>query len=253
MAAWREINASPSSPISVSLISTNLRHLRERIARACEPNDRLPEGRDPALVRLVAVTKSVGDEEIAALYEAGVRDFGESRPQQLCTRRAAFEARFGSATGARWHLIGPLQTNKVRRTLPQIDLLHALDRTRLIKSVSREAALRGVPADVLVQLNVSGEDQKHGFAETDLGEALAATANDPNLRVRGLMCMAPYDAPPTTVRGIFARLREMREDPSFSRYLVGRELSMGMSGDFELAVEEGATLVRIGRALFQGN
>lgn len=247
----------------MSSIQKNLRLLRERIARACDRADR-----DPDEVRLVAVTKSVGMAEIEALYDAGVRDVGENRPQQLWERRAAFEAKHGtpgdrhgvpSSTPRvlQWHLIGHLQTNKLNRTLPQVDLLHALDRSRLIEAIaareSSGATAGAAPVRALLQVNVSAEPQKHGFAPADVAAALAATEQVQTLQIEGLMCMAPFDAAPDASRAIFRRLRELRDDPALSRYLVGRELSMGMSGDFEVAVEEGATLVRIGRALFVGD
>lgn len=200
-------------------------------------------------------------DEIADLYAAGVRDFGENRPQRLWERREAFDAQSGSDETVRWHMIGPLQTNKVKRTLACTDLLHSVDRPKLLRALARELGNEAVdhtagarsgaqPVDALLQVNVSGEGQKQGFSPDEVPAALAAAAEIEGLRIQGLMCMAPAGADDRALRAIFRRLRELRDEPALSRYLVGRELSMGMSGDFEIAVEEGATLVRIGRALF---
>jgi len=239
-------------PASDNRLLANLTSVRRRIAEAA-----LAAGRRPEDVRLVAVTKYVDVPTTARLAALGQLDLGESRPQQLWEKAAAL-----ADSAVRWHLIGHLQRNKVRRTLPFVHLLHSGDSRRLLEEVERETGAAGRPMlDVLLEVNVSGEEAKHGFAADDFGrtedelqrtaEHLAALGH---LNIRGLMCMAGLDNDPAAARRDFARLRELRE--RLQREWAGRftpaELSMGMSGDFEAAIAEGATIVRVGSALFEG-
>lgn len=206
-------------------------------------------GRRPDDVRLVAVTKYVDATVTRMLVDAGCRDLGEARPQQLWDKAAAL-----ADLGIRWHLIGHLQRNKVRRTLPLVHLLHSGDSLRLLEEVNAEQTAQPAPLPVLLEVNVSGDAAKHGFAIDDVAPLADALSQLTYLDVRGLMCMAGLEGAAAAARREFAALRELRD--RLRREWSGRytldELSMGMSGDFEAAVAEGSTMVRVGSALFEG-
>jgi pyridoxal phosphate enzyme (YggS family) len=226
-------------------VTANVSDVRARIAAAAARS-----GRDPGAVRLVAVTKSVGLAAIPVLAAAGVTDIAENRAPQLAMRRAAL----AGVAGLRWHLIGHWQTNKVRRTVLAPDIFHALDSLHLARLLSAErvrADAAGV-LPVLLQVNVSGEGSKGGFSpeRSALGAALDEIGRLPGLSVQGLMTMAPENPDREAARPVFVRLRELRDWAGSSGYLRGSELSMGMSDDFETGIEEGSTMVRIGRRLF---
>jgi pyridoxal phosphate enzyme (YggS family) len=228
-------------------IAANFAELRSRIAAAASRC-----GRPASDVRLVAVTKYVGDDVVAALLEAGCRDFGESRPQALWTRAERFRTE-----GIRWHLIGHLQRNKVARTLPLAQLIHSVDNMRLLAAIDAEAGRLGRSSDVLLEVNVSGDASKHGVAPEELATLAAAAAQCPRVRVQGLMTMAAREGDAEQARGDFVRLRRLRDelvaaagDAGLPANVRLDELSMGMSGDFEVAVQEGATMVRVGTAIF---
>ena len=225
-------------------IADNLTAVRERIAAAAARSGRAAEA-----VRLVAVTKYVGLDEIHALLDAGCLDLGESRPQQLQQRAAELAGR-----PVRWHLIGHLQRNKARKTIGLTTLIHSVDNLRLAEAISSEAAAIGRPVEVLLEVNVSGEASKDGLSPDELTPLLPQLARLSGLRVRGLMCMAALDSGAEGARRDFARLRELRDRlrGDCPPDIVLDELSMGMSGDFEAAIEEGATIVRVGSALFEG-
>lgn len=235
---------SPVVPPLPQRLAANLARARERIATACGRS-----GRDPSEVTLVAVTKSAGDDEAAALLSLGVHDAGENRVDALESRRASLAA---LGLRPRWHMIGRLQTNKVRRALAVCDVLHSIDRTSLLEAVAIElarGARRTLPA--FVQVNVSGEATKAGFAPDELPGALDRASRVEGLEVRGLMTMAPLARDAEASRPFFRRLRELRDEARARGYLVGLELSMGMSQDLDVAVEEGATHVRVGTILFE--
>lgn len=201
-------------------------------------------GRDPSDVTIVAVTKTVGIAEIRHALDAGLRDFGENRVQE-------FLGKYGLFPSARWHFIGSLQTNKVKDVVGRAHLIHSVDSCRLLDEIAHRAALAGVVQPLLLQVNVSGEGSKHGFEPCDLGEALLEASQLDNVEVRGLMTMAPY-VRPEEARWVFRELKELR-DSLREIPLNGvelDELSMGMTNDFRVAVEEGATIVRVGRAIF---
>lgn len=236
-------------------ITDNLARVRERIAAATTR-----AGRSAGDVGLVAVTKYVGPAAMRALLDAGCLDLGESRVQQLRQRVpllggdpiALDDAPAGPAP--RWHMVGHLQRNKVKDLLPDVRIVHSLDSIRLADQVEKLAAEHGVVVEVLVEVNVAGEASKSGVPLADLEPLVSHAASLSHLRVRGLMTMAPYEDDPERTRPHFARLAaelaRLRE-----RGLVEtgcRHLSMGMSNDYAVAVEEGATLVRIGSALFEG-
>ena len=236
------------------------REVEERVA---EVRGRIAEaarraGREPSDVTLVGASTRQPIERSAAAVQCGVGVLGENYVQEAREKRPQLEAllrdRDPNCELPRWHMIGNLQRNKVRDALPLFDLVETVDRSALAREIDKRAASGdGRRLDVLVQVNVSGEAQKAGVTPEALPELLEACAPLAHLRVVGLMTLpaAAGDAPAETVRKPFARLRELRDH---LRHAPGgealRELSMGMSGDFELAIEEGATLVRVGTALF---
>jgi len=225
-------------------IRDNLARVRERIAAAAER-----VGRRAEEVRLVAVTKYVGPEEIRAVVKAGCHDIGESRPQELWDRAEEL-----ADLPIRWHMVGHLQRNKVRRTLPLLSELHSGDSPRLLRALEKEAAAHDVTLPVYLEVNISGDEEKHGFDSAALRDFLPDTAGLEHLRIRGLMAMSSREGGPDQARADFAALRELRDSLAGSAPagLSLPELSMGMSGDFETGVEEGATVVRVGRTLFEG-
>lgn len=207
--------------------------VRERVERACER-----AGRDPREVRLVAVTKGHGVDEVRrVLLDQGQRVLGESRVQEWRAKAPAL------GPDVEWHLVGHLQSNKVRYCRP-FALLHGVDSARLIAALEQGGARHGHVFPILLQVNVSGEASKFGVAAEGLPDLVARVADAPHVRLEGLMTMAPFDPDPERARPLFATLRALAE-----RFAGGRT-SMGMTDDFEVAVEEGATWVRIGRALF---
>ena len=225
-------------------IAENVRQVRERIGAAARRSGRRAED-----VTLVAVSKYVGAGEVRALLAAGCHDLGESRPQELWRKAEAL----GDAS-LRWHLIGHLQRNKIARTLPLVGLLHSGDSLRLLEAVNAECLREGRRLPALLEVNVSGDATKHGFRSDEvepLGDALAALNG---IEIRGLMCMAGREGDAAEARREFAQLRELRDrlQAAWAGRFELAELSMGMSGDFEIAIEEGATLVRVGSLLFEG-
>jgi len=222
-------------------LEQNLSRIRQRISEAA-----IRAGRDPSDVTLVAVTKSAELEWIRALVDLGVTQLAESRPQQLSARARELPER------VTWHLIGHLQRNKVDLVLPVVTWLHTVDSIRLAEAVDRFAAKRGSPAQVLLEVNISGEASKGGFAVEELQQAWPTLEALPNLSVSGFMTMAPLSDTPETARPVFRGLRELRDQFAAAGSKPLPELSMGMSGDFEIGIEEGATFVRVGSALFEG-
>jgi len=229
-------------------LAARLAALRARIAAAAGR-----AGRDPAGVRVIGASKRQPAARVAAAVRAGLRDLGENYVQEAAAKISAVREILGeeSAGALRWHGIGHLQRNKAREAVAVFSCIHSLDSTRLAAELERQAAAAGRELPVLVQVNVSREPQKGGVAEPELPALLAALAGHPHLRAIGLMTMpAPADDPEAS-RPAFARLRALRDelrDAPGGAHLT--ELSMGMSHDFEVAVEEGATWVRIGTDLF---
>jgi pyridoxal phosphate enzyme (YggS family) len=218
-------------------LAERLADVRDRIAAATARG-----GRGQA-VEIVAVTKTHGPDAVDAAWAAGVRVVGENKVQEALDKMPAVTAPVG------WHLIGHLQRNKVKH-LDRFDLLHSLDSARLADAVHEHGIGRGRPVDVLVQVNASGEATKGGFSLEELRGEAARLATLAGLRVRGAMTMAPYDADESVLRRTFAGAREARSILCEAGHAAADQLSMGMSGDFEIAVEEGATLVRLGTILF---
>ena len=228
----------------VRRIADNLARVRQRIAdRAAR------SGRSADEIALVAVTKYVGEAEVRALVEAGCTVLGESRPQQLWPKAETLRD-----LPIRWHMVGHLQRNKARRTLPLVEMVHSADTPQLVETIDRIAGELGRPMPILLEINVSGESAKHGFAPGDVEPLLAQLPGYANVKVRGLMCMAGFHGSPEAARRDFAALRELRDRlrPNCPEAVPLEDLSMGMSGDYEVAIEEGATIVRIGSAWYEG-
>lgn len=221
----------------------NLQLIQSRIDAACGRS-----GRDPSGVRIIAVTKYADWNWVEALAGLGVTALGESRPQQLIERSAALQR------PVEWHLIGHLQRNKVRSVLPVAALIHSVDSWRLLHRIDEIAGELGLQPDVLLQVNVSGEASKHGFVPDDLRTEFSSTGRLSHVRVRGLMTMAPYSDDTETARPVFRGLSALRDElqAAAPATVTLHHLSMGMSNDFDVAVEEGATLVRLGSLLFEG-
>lgn len=222
------------------LLADRFSAIRGRIADACRR-----VGRDPSGVTLVAVTKTVSAEVADVAAELGASDLAENRPQELWKKVIAVPA-------ARWHLIGHLQRNKIERTVPLVALIHSVDSVRLLAALDAFGRQRTEPVAVLIEVNCSREAAKGGFspdAALALSDRLAGFAG---VAVRGLMTMAAYSDNPEDARPAFAEARGIRDELRLRTGLELPQLSMGMSGDFEVAVEEGATIVRIGTTLFEG-
>ena len=224
-------------------IAENYCSLLQQIESACAR-----AGRTRSTVKLVAVTKYAELQWVRALLALGVPNLGESRPQQLIDRAAKI------SEPVNWHLIGHLQRNKARRILPLVTLVHSVDTFRLLATIERLAQELGRRSSVLLEINVTGELQKHGFAPDELLDGWQQVVSCRNVEIKGLMTMAPLSEHPEDARPVFRELRRLRDQlvalspPS----LTLPELSMGMSRDFKVAIEEGATLVRIGSNLLTG-
>lgn len=201
-------------------------------------------GRDAAAVTLVAVSKTVPTPRVRALLEAGQTVFGENRVQEALAKMEAI------GRPARWHLVGHLQRNKARHAVGVFDLIHSVDDLDLAREIDRRAEARGIVQPVLVEVNVAGEESKEGIAPAALGALLEGMALLRSLDLQGLMTIPPPAGDPEASRPWFRELARLREDASRRLGRSLPHLSMGMSDDFEVAIEEGATLVRVGRALF---
>jgi pyridoxal phosphate enzyme (YggS family) len=200
-------------------------------------------------VTLVAVTKYVALPEIQAAVQAGCTVLGENRPQQLWDKAESL-----SGPSIRWHMIGHLQRNKVRRTLPLVSMIQSADSPRLVEAIDRIAGELSLTVPILLEVNTSGEHAKHGFAAQEVEPFVEDIERYPNVQVQGMMCMASLYGGLDAARRDFAALRELRDRlrTRCPDTVTLDELSMGMSGDYEAAIEEGATIVRIGTALFEG-
>ena len=222
-------------------IAANIEKIKQRIAAACAR-----AGRDPHSVALMAVTKTVTTERILQAVDAGVTLLGENYVQEAREKHELLGGR------ARMHLIGHLQTNKAKYAVRLFDCVHSVDRLELAQELDRRAKAVNRTVDILIEVNVSGEETKNGVSPAQARELIGRIAGLENLSVRGLMTMAPYSDDPETSRPYFQALRNLRDD--IVREGIPRvrmeELSMGMTDDFEVAIEEGSTIVRIGRAIF---
>lgn len=221
-----------------SFIKPNVQTVRKRIAAACHRSQRNPEE-----VTLVAVSKGVDIPYIEAAYGAGLRHFGENRVQEGNDKIPKLSA----LEGISWHMIGHLQSNKVKIAEELFHVIHSVDSIKLAEVISHWAShsnKRHVDFPILMQVNVAGEASKQGFAVSEVVPAFKAISRLPKVKIQGLMTIAPFASNPEQARPVFRRLRQLRDE-------VGtKELSMGMTDDFEVAIEEGATMLRIGRAIF---
>ncbi len=211
---------------------------------------RRSSGRDPSQIRLVGVTKYVSAATAAELATLGLTDLGESRPQALWEKADAIT----EPSSILWHLVGSLQRNKIRRTLPLVHLIHSVDSLRLLEAIDRIAAEQQRIVDALMEVNVSGEANKQGLEPDQVSAVLDRAALLESVHVRGLMCMASLECGEAETHRQFASLRQLRDRlrSSAPDSIALHELSMGMSDDFEIAIAEGATIVRIGSILFEG-
>ena len=227
----------------LSKIDENLKRIRVRIAAAAGRADRNPES-----VTLVAVTKYAEPAWVQALFDLGHRDFGENRPQQLARRAGEFPSEI------HWHLIGHLQRNKVGLVLPATTRIHSVDSLRLLKRIGESSLKAGATRSVLLEVNVSGEAAKDGLSPSELRELWPQFCEQSGVQIDGLMTMAPHTDDPESTRATFRGLRALRDQLAESSQGEQPlpELSMGMSGDFEVAIEEGATLIRVGSSLYEG-
>jgi pyridoxal phosphate enzyme (YggS family) len=227
--------------VQVAEIRDRLAGVQETIQGALERS-----GRGVEQVRILVATKYYDPEQLSALAQAGVELIGENRAEDLLEKQELFGDRF------EWHFIGHLQRRKAKVVVPRVTLVHSVDSARLIEELAKRAPEGG--ADILIQVNVADEESKYGVSEEEVGELLdAAAQTGGRVRARGFMTLAPLVDDPEDVRYVFAKLRTIRDSlrKSWSPHFDLSELSMGMSGDYEVAVEEGATVVRIGRMLIE--
>ena len=227
------------------MIKENLNNVRERIRKAAERS-----GRNVSEIILVCVTKEAAFDKVKETIQAGVSDIGENRVQEAVRKYGLLN----KESGIRWHLIGHLQTNKAKKAIQVFDLIHSVDSLRLAEKIQEEARKAGKMQSILVEVNVSGEEAKDGVRPEGLPDLIKAISGMKNLMLLGLMTIAPYSERPEDSRPHFRRLRELRETLlSYNCDNIDmKHLSMGMSGDFEVAVEEGADIVRIGTSIFKG-
>lgn len=224
--------------------------IRERYAEVKRRVDEaaLRSGRKPEDVRLIAVTKTHPASEINEAIEAGATDIGENRVQEVLEK-------YDSVSPVRWHLIGHLQTNKVRQIIDKVVMIHSVDSLKLAREIDKRAAAAGITMDVLIEINSAMEETKSGIPAADLRQLVTdICAECGNVRVCGIMCIPPIAAEPEDSRPYFREAAELFEDMKGwdlpAERFAPTELSMGMSGDFEVAVEEGATMVRVGSSIF---
>ncbi len=224
------------------MIAENIEKVRSRILEACQRS-----GRNPEDVLLVGVTKTFGPEAIREAMRAGLLDFGESYAQELRTKREALKHE-----PIRWHFIGHLQTNKVKYVADFVHLVHSVDNERVAEELNKRAEKAGCTIGVLVEVHTTDEPTKYGVAPEQTAELVEKIAAHPHVRVCGLMTMGPFSDDPENSRPSFRRLRELRDEIAGMKFssVTMKHLSMGMTHDFEIGIEEGATIVRIGTAIF---
>ena len=223
------------------MVTENLKIVEEKIAKACERAKR-----DRSEVTLIAVSKTKPEVMIEEAYAAGQRDFGENKVQEICRKKELLPE------DIRWHMIGHLQRNKVHQVVNKACLIHSVDSLRLAETISHEAEKKEIEVPVLVEVNVAQEESKFGVTTEETISLVEEIAKLPHIRVRGLMTIAPFVEDPEENRGIFRKLKQLSVD------IVAKNinnvnmsvLSMGMTNDYEVAIEEGATMVRVGTGIF---
>lgn len=223
------------------MVQEQLNEVRQKIVQACER-----AGRNPSEVKLIAVSKTKPVSMIEEAIACGQTVFGENKVQELCDKIPQLPANL------EWHLIGHLQRNKVKYIVDKVALIHSVDTVRLAKQISQEAIKAGVTVQILLEVNVAREESKFGFMEEEVEEAVREIAAFPNIQVVGLMTIAPFVADPEENRIYFKKLHQLCVDINKKNIdnIRMSELSMGMTGDYEVAIEEGATMVRVGTGIF---
>ncbi len=225
-----------------SVVRENIARLRGQVLAAA-----VKAGRNPADIKIIAVTKNVPEERMLEALREGITELGENRVQDLLAK----QPRFGP--GVHWHLIGHLQTNKVKSVVGRVDLIHSLDSWRLACELDRRSREAGLVSEVLVQVNVSGEKSKHGLDPTEVPDFIRSGLDLAGISVRGLMTIAPLVDDPEEVRPVFRDLKRLFDSIRLSIPAVSMTyLSMGMTNDYRVAVEEGANMLRVGTAIFSG-
>ncbi|TDF96672.1 YggS family pyridoxal phosphate-dependent enzyme [Paenibacillus piri] len=222
------------------LLTHNIQHVEDKVSEAC-----VRAGRSRSEVQVIAVTKYVSLETTGQVLQQGLRHIGENRWQDAQAKWEAFKDR------GTWHFIGHLQTNKVKDVIGKFAYIHSLDRLSLAAEIEKKAAALNIQAECFVQVNISGEESKYGMRPEEVPAFMETLRTFSHLRIVGLMTMAPYEAEPESTRPVFRGLRQLRDELNRNP-LLGYEiphLSMGMSNDFEVAIEEGATWVRLGSIL----
>lgn len=223
------------------MVAENYKNVEEKVCAACSRS-----GRDRSEVTLIAVSKTKPVEMIREAMEAGAEVFGENKVQELCDKYEVLPK------DLRWHLIGHLQRNKVKYIVGKAELIHSVDSLRLAEEISKEAQKKGVEADILIEVNVAEEESKFGVTVQDTENLIREIAVLPGIHIRGLMTIAPYVEDPEENRLVFRTLKKLAVDIEKKNIdnITMNVLSMGMTGDYEVAIEEGATMVRVGTGIF---
>lgn len=223
------------------MLKDNLEQVEKRIAAACER-----AGRDRSEVTLVAVSKTKPAEALQEIYDCGVRDFGENKVQELCSKYEELPQ------DIRWHMIGHLQRNKVKYIIDKAVLIHSVDSYRLAEEINIQALKRKLTVPVLIEVNIAEEESKFGVRAEDVKELVRQVAELKGVRVKGLMTIAPYIVDPEDNRKFFRKIKQLAVDIKKENIdnVSMDVLSMGMTGDYEVAIEEGATIVRVGTGIF---
>ena len=223
------------------MIEENLKEIQREMEAACKKS-----GRSLSDVRLIAVSKTKPAEMVLEAYRAGVRDFGENKVQEILEKAPALPQ------DIRWHMIGHLQKNKVRQVVGKVVLIHSVDSVSLAEQIEKEAAKQGCEADILLEVNVAEEETKFGFRTEEVEEAARQIAKLPHVHIQGLMTIAPFVENSEENRGVFQKLFDLSVDMKRKNIdnVNMNVLSMGMSGDFMTAIEEGATMIRVGTSIF---
>ncbi len=223
------------------MLEQNLQDVQSKIESACKR-----AGREPKEVTLIAVSKTKPEEMLQTIYDCGIRDFGENKVQELTRKIEALP------NDIKWHMIGHLQTNKVKYIVGSVELIHSVDSIHLAKEISKQSVKKDVVSHILIEVNVAEEESKFGLKIDEVLSAIKEISKLPNLKIDGLMTIAPYVINPEDNRNFFRRIKQLAVDISEQNIdnVSMNILSMGMTGDYEVAIEEGATIVRVGTGIF---
>ena len=223
------------------MLEQNLQDVQSKIESACKR-----AGREPKEVTLIAVSKTKPEEMLQTIYDCGIRDFGENKVQELTRKIEALP------NDIKWHMIGHLQTNKVKYIVGSVELIHSVDSIHLAKEISKQSVKKDVVSHILIEVNVAEEESKFGLKIDEVLSAIKEFSKLPNLKIDGLMTIAPYVINPEDNRNFFRRIKQLAVDISEQNIdnVSMNILSMGMTGDYEVAIEEGATIVRVGAGIF---